>query len=543
MDSSAQDDECYIEAVTPPKKKKLKQARLPFQMLSSVESPNSISNKKRKLSSPSIEYKSPKVLKITSKENSLEDVAEDKMESTSNSANESDGSLEVIEDDRIDDTQERSESDTADNRRRNVTPKRSFVGKARKLHNKKKSSALAKFFTKSDQKSETGEDVPDMTNDKNKVEGSNEVLEDQPVEYTSQSPDSTKDEKKDIISHEENSSHVSECESTTISSEEDDKKSDNDESNLDESLRNDSPRVLKNTRSAKSLNADKTMNDIKQKKLTPKQQERQLQIAKRKEEQQRLRMEKEKKLEEERASRRREKEEKRKAKEEKERAEREQRIKEKQMKEMKKQMELEQKQKEKEAKEEERRKREEAKEEEKRRKEEEKLEAERKKQKAASNFASFFVAKKQETKSVEEENIVETKNFMPFEIKAGMKVAPILRRTFSQTEKHTLDEMCASGNAQKTDLYLCEIKTKKIVPRGSARTWPVSANNDVVLIDEENDGSSNIVDRLDTVEKHRPKLLQFHENRRPPYWGTWRKRSKSVNPRKPFALDQVSFNN
>ena len=33
------------------------------------------------------------------------------------------------------------------------------------------------------------------------------------------------------------------------------------------------------------------------------------------------------------------------------------------------------------------------------------------------------------------------------------------------------------------------------------------------------------------------KLLQFHENERPPYWGTWSKKSKVVGPRRPFAKD------
>lgn len=36
------------------------------------------------------------------------------------------------------------------------------------------------------------------------------------------------------------------------------------------------------------------------------------------------------------------------------------------------------------------------------------------------------------------------------------------------------------------------------------------------------------------------KLFQFHENIRPPYWGTWQKTSKNVKPRNPFGQD-VSF--
>lgn len=35
----------------------------------------------------------------------------------------------------------------------------------------------------------------------------------------------------------------------------------------------------------------------------------------------------------------------------------------------------------------------------------------------------------------------------------------------------------------------------------------------------------------------RPKLLLFSENRRPAYWGTWRKTSHAVAPRRPFAKE------
>jgi len=40
-------------------------------------------------------------------------------------------------------------------------------------------------------------------------------------------------------------------------------------------------------------------------------------------------------------------------------------------------------------------------------------------------------------------------------------------------------------------------------------------------------------------QKCRWKLLQFDENKRPPYWGTWRKKSLYVKPKRPFACDKV----
>ena len=39
------------------------------------------------------------------------------------------------------------------------------------------------------------------------------------------------------------------------------------------------------------------------------------------------------------------------------------------------------------------------------------------------------------------------------------------------------------------------------------------------------------------LPKLRPKLLQFRENYRPAYWGTWRKRSRLVTGRRPLGKD------
>lgn len=39
----------------------------------------------------------------------------------------------------------------------------------------------------------------------------------------------------------------------------------------------------------------------------------------------------------------------------------------------------------------------------------------------------------------------------------------------------------------------------------------------------------------------RARFLQYHEDVRPPYFGTWRKRSKKITGRRPFALDEDMF--
>lgn len=38
----------------------------------------------------------------------------------------------------------------------------------------------------------------------------------------------------------------------------------------------------------------------------------------------------------------------------------------------------------------------------------------------------------------------------------------------------------------------------------------------------------------------RMKLLQFSENHRPAYWGTWNRKTTVIHPRDPWAQDRVS---
>lgn len=59
----------------------------------------------------------------------------------------------------------------------------------------------------------------------------------------------------------------------------------------------------------------------------------------------------------------------------------------------------------------------------------------------------------------------------------------------------------------------------------------VESEADVIVIDEKAKAELSL----------HPKLLQFSENVRPPYWGTWRKRSKNISPRNPFAQDVMLY--
>ncbi|KYM95572.1 Chromatin assembly factor 1 subunit A-B [Cyphomyrmex costatus] len=550
-----EDSDCMIQGVTPKKRKKMRQAQLSFQTLSSSKSPNSTDNKcnmkKRKIKTPLIGSKSSKMIKLATKENSVKKVPEKERESTSEKELDISNDI-VISDDEKNDL---SQSDQQNTRKIDSTPKRNNVGKNKKQDkSQQKPGALTKFLKKTDKEFEKSDDINNLSEQKSSDDNNLPELKDKDCQDTS-----VHNETNEVCTNESSDTQCirSELDTSQLSEIDDSVNKDTDlslrETDCDITiLSSDNEALSELDKSISSINkatdkptspvtpttpkTDKDKNQIK--KLTPKQLQRRQEIVKKKEEKQRLKMEKEKKREEEKANRRRERKEKQREKEEKERIEKEQKKKEKELKELKKQIEIEQKQKEKEAKEEERKKREEAREEEKRRKEEERLEAERKKQKAASNFASFFVSKKQEVKSAEEESVVGVKNFMPFEIKADMKIAPIYRRKLTEYDKLLFDDKC-NIDLDKSELYLEDIKKRRIVPRTSTKTWPLEAKDEIILLDDDNDDSSNIITNTHNLEKHRPKLLQFDENRRPPYWGTWRKRSIIINSRRPFAKDKV----
>ncbi|XP_012282011.1 chromatin assembly factor 1 subunit A [Orussus abietinus] len=553
MDVSMKEEDCTIVQVTPPKTKKLKQARLPFKMISSIESSNSTSNKKRKFSSPSpTQCRSPKLVKINTKENSSDKIKKSEPDVSEVNRTESEEDNKALNDTKVTEVVDKSKEEN-EKRRSGSSKVKDVKSKKSDVKESMQHGALNRFLKKTDEKDDGVDTLSKSTitskcastvsdDDENKSDGEIlhiEGVQDDSIELITESESIHEEslsvaDKSSPIGSEQEVSEVHQ-EVTVLSSDDE----------LDKSC-NESD--VKNTPTSQA-NINKTpkrnrTSFTKEKKLTPKQLEKRQEIAKRREEKERLKMEKDKKREEERESRKREKEEKRKEREEKERLEKEQKRKEKELKEMKKQMEIEQKQKEKEAKEEDRRKREEAKEEEKRRKEEEKLEAERKKQKVASTFVSFFVPKKLEAKpTLEEEAVVKVSNFMPFEVKADMRVAPVTRRKLSKEDRSKFDELCNEGNElTKLELYLAEIKSKTRQTLKCGKTWPAEAKDDVIIIDEEDDDTSNIVDQNTlTIDKHRPKLLTFTENRRPPYWGTWRKKSNRISARRPFTRDTKWF--
>ncbi|XP_017086136.1 chromatin assembly factor 1 subunit A-B [Drosophila eugracilis] len=321
-----------------------------------------------------------------------------------------------------------------------------------------------------------------------------------------------------------------------------------------------------------------------QKALTPKQQ-RLLEQRKK------AREEKEQKLAEERRLKQQEKEQREQQKKQ-ERDEKEQQRKlEKDQKEQQKKMEKEEKDRKRQAevdsKNEEKRKRNEAKEEvqrkkdeERRKKEQEREEAEQKKKRAAESFTKFFVPKQpkagcgsnntsfleHEQSSCDSSKVSsQTLAFRPFQVKDDMLLAPVVRTSLGQEQRSQLDGLFRHRDEEDDDdeeediirrkppnrshLYLSELSNGRREPlkmqrdaRLERRTKDEEEDDDVQVLDDlGNAGLPIEEEQPKLVARMRAKFLKFADNRRPPYYGTWRKKSSCISARRPLAQDKVHF--
>ncbi|KAH8289710.1 hypothetical protein KR054_009796 [Drosophila jambulina] len=320
-----------------------------------------------------------------------------------------------------------------------------------------------------------------------------------------------------------------------------------------------------------------------QKTLTPKQQ-RLLEQRKK------AREEKELKLAEERRLKQQEKEQREQQKRNEREQKEQQRKLEREEKEQQRKVEREEKERKRQAevdsKNEEKRKRNEAKEEvqrkkdeERRKKELEREEAEQKKKRAAESFTKFFVPKQPKsggnsnaTSCLDHEQSScdstkassQTLAFRPFQVKDDMLLAPVTRASLRHEQRSQLDglfrhsEQPDDGDSDadgdigrrkppsRAHLYLSELSSGRRKPLKMQRDARLQKN-----AKEEEDDDVQVIDDLATaglpieeeqpklVERMRTKYLHFADNRRPPYYGTWRKKSQTISARRPLAHDKA----
>ncbi|MXQ83870.1 hypothetical protein E5288_WYG002274 [Bos mutus] len=176
----------------------------------------------------------------------------------------------------------------------------------------------------------------------------------------------------------------------------------------------------------------------------------------------------------------------------------------------------------------------EAKLEEKRKKEEEKrLREEEKRIKAEkAEITRFF--QKPKTPQAPKTLAGSCGKFAPFEIKEHMVLAPRCRTAFDQDLCDQLDQLLQQQSSEFS--FLQDLKSRRPLRSGptvvSNRNTDLS-NSDVVIVE------SSKVDGVPERRKFgRMKLLQFSENHRPAYWGTWNKKTTVIRPRDPWAQDR-----
>uniref|UniRef100_A0A671NBR5 Chromatin assembly factor 1 subunit A-like n=1 Tax=Sinocyclocheilus anshuiensis TaxID=1608454 RepID=A0A671NBR5_9TELE len=121
--------------------------------------------------------------------------------------------------------------------------------------------------------------------------------------------------------------------------------------------------------------------------------------------------------------------------------------------------------------------------------------------------------------------------FAPFEINANMSLAPLTRVQCEDAVLEELDRYLAQPDSTLNGLK----DWTRHKPRRSGPTRPShSAVRDCVVITD----SQKADDVPDRHRYGRMKLLHFHDNYRPAYWGTWCKKSTHISPRCPLRQDK-----
>uniref|UniRef100_A0A158R3X3 Chromatin assembly factor 1 subunit A n=1 Tax=Syphacia muris TaxID=451379 RepID=A0A158R3X3_9BILA len=203
--------------------------------------------------------------------------------------------------------------------------------------------------------------------------------------------------------------------------------------------------------------------------------------------------------------------------------------------------------------EEERREQKRLEDEEKRERKKREEEAEELRKKRISNYFMSFFSKKERTSQPVLFPVQGP--FRPFEIKEGMTVAPIHRRaaltpkeyeclltaSIVSSCKYTGNvELLFISNIYKNIFKFASHSIVKIfqdVPYLSKLPCTSRPNSRSLLLKFGVEFWNYLIFRYCRRNPMKAKLFQFHDNYRPPYYGTWRKRSECIKGRRPFAKD------
>lgn len=170
----------------------------------------------------------------------------------------------------------------------------------------------------------------------------------------------------------------------------------------------------------------------------------------------------------------------------------------------------------------------------KRKKEEERLrlqsEKARNQKLQSENFLKFFI-KPSGTKANSSTGKRQHAGWIPtFPIQPGMTIAktpPLL------LDKNKFDSVLTVQEDNFVSSYITECKGKEKTKRKIIPCSPVNqqCDDDIIILDEKDY-------KVKRRQEVKYKLLQFCDNHRPAYYGTWQKISKIVRPRNPFTKDE-----
>ncbi|XP_060037933.1 chromatin assembly factor 1 subunit A isoform X1 [Erinaceus europaeus] len=175
----------------------------------------------------------------------------------------------------------------------------------------------------------------------------------------------------------------------------------------------------------------------------------------------------------------------------------------------------------------------EAKQEEKRKKEEERRQREEEKRIKAEKAEITRFFQRPKTPQAPKTLAGSCGKFAPFEIKEHMVLAPQSRAALAPALCEQLDSLLqlqASGAS-----FLDELRTRRPLcsgPTAAPQQRTDIFNSDVIILES---SPEKVAPRR--RPRGRMKLLQFCENHRPAYWGSWTKHSTVIRPRHPWAQD------
>lgn len=185
--------------------------------------------------------------------------------------------------------------------------------------------------------------------------------------------------------------------------------------------------------------------------------------------------------------------------------------------------------------------------------EEEKKKKELVSQKQAQKFKGFFQRLSSASTDITLDSIVQVGPFKPFQLAKDQTLAPVIPQ-FSR-DRFSIDSFDQSISHESTvhQLYLKQLSSGQIKPfktgkklRLKIKKQSTDSTDEISILQEQDEADllaqESIVETQPKCQTFVCKYLGFHENDRPAWFGTWRKKSSSVTGRRPFSKDESTLN-